>query len=309
MRGFKSLGLPEAAVKDFRTMVKQAPVVPKQLIGEVTERVDYRGRVVVPLDEEHARRTVRHLAAQGAEVFAVSLLWSFKNEAHERELQKIIEEEVPGAPVTLSCELLPRMGEFRRSVTTAINASLRPVLQRALRSLEGKLSDSGVSCPPLIMQSHGGLAPVAEIDRKAAATVMSGPVGGVVACAYFGQREQQDNIVATDMGGTSFEVGLILKGQAHIANSTWIGRHEIGLPSVSVRTVGAGSGSLASVANGLLRVGPESAGAVPGPACYGAGGRAAYSRRRRPRARLSQPRQLPWRTDEARRRARTPCDR
>ena len=123
------------------------------------------------------------------------------------------------------------------------------------------------------MQSHGGLAPVAEIDRKAAATVMSGPVGGVVACAYFGQRERQDNIVATDMGGTSFEVGLILKGQAHIANSTWIGRHEIGLPSVSVRTVGAGSGSLASVANGLLRVGPESAGAVPGPACYGAGGR------------------------------------
>ena len=144
MRGFKSFGLPEAAVKDFRTMVKQAPVVPKQLIGEVTERVDYRGRVVVPLDEEDARRTVRHLAAQGAEVFAVSLLWSFKNEAHERELQKIIEEEAPGAPVTLSCELLPRMGEFRRSVTTAINASLRPVLQRALRSLEGKLSDGGV---------------------------------------------------------------------------------------------------------------------------------------------------------------------
>ena len=273
MRGFKSLGLAEAEVKDFRTMVKQAPVVSRQLIGEVTERIDYRGRVVVPLDEEDARLTVRKLAAQGAEVFAVSLLWSFKNEAHERRLQKIIEEEAPGALVTVSCELLPRMGEFRRSVTTAINASLRPVLQRALRSLEGQLGDGGLSCPPLIMQSHGGLAPVAEIDRKAAATVMSGPVGGVVACAYFGQRERQDNIVATDMGGTSFEVGLILKGQAHIANSTWIGRHEIALPSVSVRTVGAGSGSLASVANGLLRVGPESAGAVPGPACYGTGGR------------------------------------
>ena len=272
MRGFKSLGLDESAVKDFRTLVKQAPVVSKQLIGEVTERVDYRGRVVVPLNEDDARRTVRHLAGQGAEVFAVSLLWSFKNESHERRLQEIIAEEVPGALVTLSCELLPRMGEFRRSVTTAINASLRPVVQRALRSLEGSLHDSGVTCPPLIMQSHGGLAPVAEIDRKAAATVMSGPVGGVVACAYFGQREHQDNIVATDMGGTSFDVGLILKGQAHIANSTWIGRYEIGLPSVSVRTVGAGSGSLASLTNGLLHVGPQSAGAVPGPACYGTGG-------------------------------------
>lgn len=272
MRGFKSLGLDEAAIKDFRSLVKQELVVPKRLIVEITERVDYRGRVVTPLDEVDVRRAVRELHANGAEVFAVCLLWSFKNDIHEKRVGEIIEEEVPGALVTLSCNLLPRMGEYRRSVTTALNASLRPVVRRALHSLEQRLRGEGLAAEPLLMQSHGGLAPVAEIDRMAASTVMSGPVGGVVACEYFGARAGQPNIVGTDMGGTSFEVGLILAGQAHIANSTWVGRHEIALPSVSVRTVGAGSGSLATVAAGLLRVGPESAGAVPGPACYGAGG-------------------------------------
>ena len=272
MRGFKSLGLDEAAMKDFRTLVKQELVVPKHLTEEVTERIDYQGRVVVPLDEADVRRAVKALAARGAEVFAVSLLWSFKNDAHEARIAEIIEEEVPGALTTTSSELLPRMGEYRRTVTTALNASLRPVLRRAVKSLESRLQAGGMACEPLLMQSHGGLARIGDIDRMAASTVMSGPVGGVVACEYFGAVSEQRNIVATDMGGTSFEVGLILDGRAHIANSTWVGRHEIALPSVTVRTVGAGSGSLATVSNGLLRVGPESAGAVPGPACYGAGG-------------------------------------
>lgn len=272
MRGFKSLGLDEARIKDFRNLVKQELVTPRRLIAEVTERVDYRGRVVVALDEADARAAVRRLREAGAEVYAVSLLWSFKNDRHERRLAAIIAEEAPGAPVTLSCDLMPRLGEYRRSVTTALNASLRPVLGRAVRSLEGRLAAAGLALPPLLMQSHGGLAPVDGIDRVAASTVMSGPVGGVVACTRLGAIAGHRNIVATDMGGTSFEVGLILDGEAHIANSTWVGRHEIALPSVSVRTVGAGSGSLARVAAGMLRVGPESAGAVPGPACYGAGG-------------------------------------
>jgi N-methylhydantoinase A len=273
MRGFKSLGLDEAAMKDFRTLVKQELVVPKTLIAEVTERVDYMGRAVVPLDEDDVRKAVRTLQERGAETFAVSLLWSFKNPTHEKRIGEIIEEEVPGALTSLSSDLLPRMGEYRRSVTTALNASLRPVLRRAVRSLEKRLAQGGMTCEPLLMQSHGGLARIGDIDRVAASTVMSGPVGGVVACEYFGAKAGQKNIVATDMGGTSFEVGLILDGRAHIANSTWVGRQEIALPSVTVRTVGAGSGSLATVANGLLRVGPESAGAVPGPACYGAGGK------------------------------------
>lgn len=272
MRGFKSLGLDEDAVKSFRSLVKQELVVPKRLIGEVTERVDYRGRVIMPLDEDDVRATVRRLRDGGAETFAVSLLWSFKNPAHEQRIAEIIAEEAPDALVSLSSDLLPRLGEYKRAVTTTLNASLRPVVGRAMRSLDTQLRDAGMSTEPLLMQSGGGLTPISEIDRQAASTVMSGPVGGVVACQYYGSLHGHRNIVATDMGGTSFEVGLILDGEAHIANSTWVGRHEIALPSVSVRTVGAGSGSIASVVAGALRVGPESAGAVPGSACYGRGG-------------------------------------
>lgn len=272
MRGFKSLGLDEDQVKNFRSMVKQELVVPKRLTREVSERVDYRGRVVQPLDEDDARRAIGELRAEGVEVFAVSLLWAFKNPAHERRIGELIAEEDAEALFTLSSELLPRLGEYRRTVTTAINASLRPVLRTAVRSLETKLRDQGMTAEPLLMQSNGGLARVAEIDREAASTVMSGPVGGVVACQYYGELRGNGNIVATDMGGTSFEVGLVLNGRAHIANSTWVGRHELALPSVAVRTVGAGSGSIAGVTHGLLNVGPESAGAVPGPACYGRGG-------------------------------------
>jgi N-methylhydantoinase A len=272
MRGFKSLGLDEDEVKNFRAMVKQELVVPKRLTREVSERVDYQGRVVQPLDEDDARNAIRELRDEGVEVFAVSLLWAFKHDAHERRIGELIEEEVPGALYTLSCELLPRLGEYRRTVTTAVNASLRPVLRAAVQSLETKLREQGMRAEPLLMQSNGGLARVADIDREAASTVMSGPVGGVVACQHFGQLRGNRNIVATDMGGTSFEVGLVLGGKAHIANSTWVGRHELALPSVAVRTVGAGSGSIARVNHGLLTVGPESAGAAPGPACYGRGG-------------------------------------
>jgi N-methylhydantoinase A len=272
MRGFKSLGLDEDAVKNFRSMVKQELVVPKRLTREVSERVDYRGRVVQPLDEGDVHDAIRELVELGVEVFAVSLLWSFKNQAHEQRIGEIIDEQLPGTLYTLSSDLLPRLGEYRRTVTTALNASLRPVVGRAVANLATTLRSRGLTTEPLLMQSNGGLARVSEIDREAASTVMSGPVGGVVACEYFGALRGDANIVATDMGGTSFEVGLILDGRAHIANSTWVGRHELALPSVAVRTVGAGSGSLASVSHGLLRVGPESAGAVPGPACYGRGG-------------------------------------
>lgn len=272
MRGFKSLGLDEDQVKNFRSMVKQELVVPKRLTREVSERVDYQGRVVQPLDEDDVRTALSELREEGAEVFAVSLLWAFKNDLHERRIGELIEELAPETPYTLSSDLLPRLGEYRRTVTTALNASLRPVLRTALHSLATELRDRGMTAEPLLMQSNGGLARVSEIDREAASTVMSGPVGGVVACQYFGELRNNRNIVTTDMGGTSFEVGLVLAGEAHIANSTWVGRHELALPSVAVRTVGAGSGSIAGVTHGLLHVGPESAGAVPGPACYGRGG-------------------------------------
>ncbi|GAA0923841.1 hydantoinase/oxoprolinase family protein [Pseudonocardia zijingensis] len=272
MRGFKSTGLGEDEVKRFRTLVKQPPAVPRRLVAEVTERIDYAGRVVCPLDEADVRRAVAELRAAGAEVFAVSLLWSFANDAHERRIAEIVEEEVPGATVTLSSEFLPRIGEYERTLTTAVNASLRPMLKTSLDSFDRALTEAGLRSGPLLMQSGGGLATFAEVERRAAATVMSGPVGGVVASRFLGARGGYRNVVTTDMGGTSFDVGLVLDGRPVMSNTTLIGRDELALPSVAVRAIGAGAGSIASVRGGVLQVGPRSAGARPGPACYGRGG-------------------------------------
>lgn len=272
MRGFKGIGLDEEEIKRFRTLVKQPPAVPPQRTTEVTERIDYAGRVVCPLDESDVRRAVDELTSAGAEVFAVSLLWSFANDAHEQRVAEIIEEEAPGASVTLSSEFLPRIGEYERTLTTAVNASLRPVVQTSLDSFENTLSQAGLRAHPLLMQSNGGLATFAEVEKRAAATVMSGPVGGVVASQFLGARNGYRNIVTTDMGGTSFDVGLVLDNRPAMSNTTLIGRDELALPSVAVRAIGAGAGSIASVRNGVLQVGPESAGARPGPACYGRGG-------------------------------------
>ncbi|OYO06080.1 hydantoinase/oxoprolinase family protein [Enemella evansiae] len=272
MRGFKSQGLDEEQIKQFRTLVKQPPVVPRRLIAEVTERVDYAGRIACPLDEDDARRAVVQLREAGAEAYAVSLLWSFKNPEHEERIAELIQELVPDADVTLSSSFLPRIGEFDRTLTTAVNASLRPLLRTSLDSFAGVLADAGLRTDPLLMQSNGGLATFTEVEKRAAATVMSGPVGGVIASKVLGDREDLRNIVTTDMGGTSFDVGLVLDGRPTMSNTTAIGRNQLALPSVAVRAVGAGAGSIASVSNGVLQVGPESAGAQPGPACYGRGG-------------------------------------
>ncbi|MFI0815907.1 hydantoinase/oxoprolinase family protein [Streptomyces sp. NPDC021098] len=272
MRGFKGTGLEEEEIKRFRTLVKQPPAVPRSRTEEVTERVDYAGRVVCPLDEDDVRRAVARLRDAGAEVFAVSLLWSFANDAHERRVGEIVAEEVPGASVTLSSDFLPRIGEYERTLTTAVNAGLRPLLGASLDSFESTLAAAGLRTGPLLMQSGGGLATFAEAEKRAAAAVMSGPVGGVVASQYLGSRDQHRNIVTTDMGGTSFDVGLVLDERPVMSNTTLIGRDRLALPSVAVRAIGAGAGSLASVRGGVLAVGPESAGAHPGPACYGRGG-------------------------------------
>lgn len=174
MRGFKSQGLDEEEIKQFRTLVKQPPVVPRRLIAEVTERVDYAGRVACPLDEDDVRRAVAALQEAGAEAYAVSLLWSFKNPAHEERIAELIGELVPDADVTLSSSFLPRIGEYDRTLTTAVNASLRPLLRTSLDSFAGVLAEAGLRTDPLLMQSNGGLATFAEVERRAAATVMSG---------------------------------------------------------------------------------------------------------------------------------------
>ena len=271
-RGYKSTGLDEATRKNFRRLVKPEPFVTKRLVREIGERVDAEGTILLSLDEADAREAVRDLIAEGAESFAVSLLWSFRRPEHERRVREIILEESPTAFVTISSDILPRLGELARTQTAVLNAFLGPNVKAAMTSLEAELRKVGLPSEPLLMRSNGGLIAARFASDEAVGILLSGPVGGVVAARSAGEQIGHANVIATDMGGTSFDVGLIVDGRAVIQRETFMERQAIAIPSVTVDTIGAGGGSIASVVNGRLKVGPESAGAVPGPACYGAGG-------------------------------------
>ena len=271
-RGYKATGLDEATSKNFRLLTKPVPFVERRFVREVKERVDYAGRVLAALDEDGARAAIRELLAEGVRSIAVSLLWSFKEPAHERRLREIILEEEPSAFVTLSSDLLPRLGELARTQTAVMNAFLGPAVGSAMRSLVDSLKTEGLRREPLLMRSNGGLIAAAKAPEEAVGILLSGPVGGVVGARLVGEQVGSRNIISTDMGGTSFDVGLIVDGRPMIQRETMIERQVVGSPSVAIDTIGAGGGSIASVQGGRLRVGPESAGASPGPACYGAGG-------------------------------------
>jgi N-methylhydantoinase A len=271
-RGYKATGLDEATSKNFRLLTKPRPFVDRRLVREVNERVDYEGRILAPLNEEQARGVVRELLAEGAESIAVSLLWAFKAPQHERKLRDIIREEAPDVFVTLSSDLLPRLGELARTQTAVMNAFLGPKVGSAMRSLVDSLKSEGLRREPLLMRSNGGLIAARNAPDEAVGILLSGPVGGVVGARLVGEQIGARNLISTDMGGTSFDVGLIVEGRPMIQRETIIERQVVGSPSVAIDTIGAGGGSIASVQNGHLRVGPESAGASPGPACYGAGG-------------------------------------
>jgi len=272
MRAYKGFGLDEATVKSYRTLVKQRPIIDRNLIREVPERVDYQGRVLMPLDEDAARTAVKELVAEGVEAIAVSLLWCFKHPEHERKIVEIIKEEAPDVYVTASSDILARMNEYARTVTTAINSFLGPNVRAATANLGGTLKQRGLPHFPLLMQSNGGLSSVEHAGDKPVNILLSGPVGGVVGSKVVADRLGERNVVTTDMGGTSFDVGLVVDGRPLLQATTVLEGQPIAVPSVAVQTIGAGGGSIARVTDGLLTVGPESAGAVPGPACYGAGG-------------------------------------
>jgi N-methylhydantoinase A len=271
-RGYKATGLDEATSKNFRLLTKPRPFVDKRLVREVNERVDYQGRILAPLDEKHARVMVRELLAEGAESIAVSLLWAFREPRHERKLRDIIREEASEVFVTLSSDLLPRLGELARTQTAVMNAFLGPKVGSAMMSLVDSLKCEGLRREPLLMRSNGGLIAARHASEEAVGILLSGPVGGVVGARLIGEQIGAKNLISTDMGGTSFDVGLIVEGRPMIQRETIIERQVVGAPSVAIDTIGAGGGSIAFVENGHLRVGPESAGASPGPACYGTSG-------------------------------------
>jgi N-methylhydantoinase A len=253
---------------------KPMPYVERRHCLEVIERIDYKGRVVSPLDEESARAAVRALRADGVRDIAVAFLFSYVNPAHELLVRDIVAEEYPEASVSLSHEVYPRWREYDRMSTTLADAFLKSLLGEYLDNLGEGLARLAVPQPFLIMKSNGGIEDYRAASSRPVDVLVSGPVGGVLSTIYLGGLTGRRNLISMDMGGTSFDVSLVAQGRP---NQTTEFEIEWGLPvytpMVDVKTIGAGGGSIAWVdKGGLLRVGPESAGASPGPACYGRGG-------------------------------------
>src|SRR5215470_5138812 len=249
-------------------------LVPQSRTGEVRERVDFRGDVLVPLDEAALRETLRALAPEKIESMAVCLLFSFLHPQHEARVREIVLEELPETGISLSSEIVPQIREYHRLSTTVINAYLQPILARYIAELDRRLSAAGVlTRQKYIMQSNGGMATFAAAARKAVTTVLSGPAGGVTAGAYACRMTGCANIITFDMGGTSCDVALIRDGEPSVASRGKIEGRDLAVPMMDINTVSAGGGTIARVDRfGVLQVGPDSAGAMPGPACYSRGG-------------------------------------
>src|SRR5213594_318064 len=249
------------------------PICPRRRRYGVPERLDFEGHVIVPLDEEAVRRACRRMKLQGVDSLAVVLLFSFVNPAHERRVRAIAAEELPGVMVSLSHEVMPSAPEFERTSTTLVNAYVGPKIGRYLSRLDERLRAAGFAGELLIMQSNGGVMPGGYVAEKAVAVMGSGPAGGVNGAIAVAGPAGITDFISVDMGGTSYDVCLVRGGTPEVkAGWNWHHRYLIGLPMVDVQSVGAGGGSIARVVSGTLKVGPESAGAVPGPVCYGRGG-------------------------------------
>jgi N-methylhydantoinase A len=254
------------------------PYIPRHLTFEIPERIDAEGNVVLALDEARVRTVLQAVAAENVEAVAVCLLWSIANPAHERRVGELVAELLPGVPCTLSHELNPVLREYPRASSTAIDASLKPLMQEQLRLLERNLAESGYTGDILVSASVGGVMHVEDMIERPIYLVKSGPAMAPIAgLSYASLESAGTNVVVVDTGGTTFDVSLVRDGQVSHTRETWLGEiytgHLLGMGSVDIRSIGAGGGSIAWLdAGGLLRVGPQSAGARPGPACYGAGG-------------------------------------
>ena len=251
---------------------KPRPLASGRATGEVTERVDASGGVVAALDEDALRETLQSLRRAGVESLAVCLLFSFLNPEHERRVADIAREVLPGCPISLSSEILPQIREYYRLSTTVINAYLQPRLATYLRDLDARLSELAVG-RRYVMQSGGGMTSFAGATRRPATTLLSGPAAGVIAGSRLARDCGVASAITFDMGGTSCDVALIEGGRPAVTTLASLDGRHIALPMMDIATVSAGGGTLAYVgAAGTLEVGPHSAGAVPGPACYGRGG-------------------------------------
>lgn len=270
----KVAGLTEEEIIYAVHLDKPKPIVSRPLIKGVTERMDYKGAVVVPLDEEEALAAVESLVERGAEAIAINLLWSFMNPSHEQRIKDLIKERWPDRTVMISSDIVPLMGEYERGVTTVVACFVAKTVSEYLNRLERSLSDSGFEQSPLIMQSSGGVVAMKEARENAVSLLSSGPAGGVIAARTLGGTLGHDNIITTDVGGTSFDVGLVVNGEPELSPTAVFDQYEVLFPSIDISSIGAGGGSIAHLEEhtGLLKVGPQSAGADPGPVCYDRGG-------------------------------------
>ncbi len=275
MRGSRGYGGRDIRkVVHFPESAKPIPIVPKRLIRGVSERVDCFGEIVVALNEAEAEQAIRDLVAEGVQAIAVCFLWSFRNSKHELKVKALVRELAPGLFVTCSVDIAPKWGEYERVTATALNAYLGPVMSGYLGRLDRTLTELGYAHGLQIAQCGGGTVPVERAGDAPLLTLDSGPVSGVTASAFLGAAMGEKNIITTDMGGTSFDVSIIHGAKPAYSFISNTDQYEYFLPKVDIQAIGAGGGSLARVhpETRTMTVGPESAGAFPGPVCYGRGG-------------------------------------
>ena len=256
--------------RHLRATDKPPRIVNPRLIEEINERVDFRGEVLVGLTEEEAKRAVGSLLEKGAESIAVALLWSPENPSHELLIADVAQRMSRDTYVTLSHQIAPVIGEYERASTSAVDAYVGPTLVTYLRALGRELSRAGLRVPLLILQASGGV--LQAEDTLPVNTIESGPAAGMVAVKSLAESAGFENVIATDVGGTTFKVGLIVDGVIPMARETIINQYSLLMPMVDIVSIGAGGGSITWIDGPRLRVGPKSAGSDPGPACYGWGG-------------------------------------
>ncbi len=269
----RSVGLPIEKLLHVSRHQKPNPIIPKKLVLEVSERVDWKGDVYLPLNEAEAEQAIHQLVEQGVESIAICLLWSIVNPQHELALKKMVGEIAPGMFVSCSHELISKRGEYERAVGTAINCFIGPTMKQYVERIEQNSAEFGYKKPVLVLQANGGVVPTSEVVSKPLYTISSGPAAGVTGSGYLCNSLGYKNAIIADMGGTSFEAGIICDREPLSASETIINQYVFSMPRLDVESIGSGGGSILWVEDfsGTLKVGPQSAGADPGPACYGKG--------------------------------------
>ena len=270
----KRAGLTEREISHLnRLSMADPPLIARDLVFGVTERIDYQGRVVIALGDAEISEVVERVRDSGVDAVAICLLWSFLCPDHERRLVAALSSAMPELFISASVDVASVLGEYERGVTTALNAYLGPPISKYLGGLQELMSASGLKAPVLLMTAEGGVVPIESARERPVSLLDSGPVGGTLGSRFVGRAYGEPNIICTDVGGTSFDVSLVIDDDLQLEEEPVIAQYAFKVPKVAVKSIGAGGGSIAWIDQiGVLKVGPQSAGARPGPACYGLGG-------------------------------------